>query len=188
MEGSDELALPNVREDVLRVLYAADRRYPATGLDPLNIAWLFGERCDEYICDYLFHLRGYIRNLNPVRKARVNELARLRAKQAASFREKRQRSLSSPPVKVKSKKSKFNNRAIAEAQTDLSKPSSIEWALWRDDNPEYIKKTKSRKRDRDDDDVEYVDEPLSTRALVKRMRGSEEYTSASSESLVSSEF
>lgn len=178
------------------VLVSAPRRYHESPSDPLNISYVFGGASDEAIAAYLMKLRKYImhRIKRDGSRSALEELATIEAKPSAPAE------VSKPRAEVLSSKrnDRFviakppkNNRALIDAQRERRPPSSIEWAVWRGDNPDYIKKSKSRKREREvaDGAAEDVEEPLSNRQAPHEggaQIGSEEYTSASSAELLES--
>lgn len=179
-------------------LVSAPRRYPKTPSDPMNLAHVFGDTAsDAAIAAYLQLLRKYImtRVKREESRSALAELETIKAKPSARAE------VLKPRAEVLSSKrndrgvialAPKNNRALREAQRDRRPPSSIEWAAWRDDNPGYIKKSTSRKREREVADPAGgdVEEPLSTRQAPHEggaQIASEEYTSASSQYLSSSE-
>lgn len=163
--------------EIAMLLAAARRRYPETKTDPMNVGGLFGPQCsDQDVCEYLWSLRHYIMQRLRDKKRKVKPSKRAELAMALSPPKKREREENSEKVDDSEfKRLKRNNRAIIEAIRDHREPSSIEWARWRDDNPEYQKKTKSRKRERESDNDDDVVEPLSTRRTIEQR---EEYADA----------
>lgn len=187
--------------DVLALLVDAHKPHPRATSDPMNILWLFQGMSDLDTADYLFRVRGTL--LRQLKKDAARDAMVMATVDAVENRAKKLRRLgvpaqiaevSPPRAEVISRKRvepqvddrpPKDNRALQDAWRERRQPSSIEWAVWRGDNPEYVKKTKSRKREREVavHAVEDVVEPLSKRGSP----ASDEYTSASSQSL-SSEF
>lgn len=188
--------------DVLALLADAPKPHPRALSDPMNILWLFQGMPDQATVDYLWGVRKTlmvelkkVANREALAEAAVITASK-RAKKLLRLGVPAQKAEVSPPRAevISRKRVKLevddrppkDNRALKDAWRERRQPSSIEWAVWRGDNPEYVKKTKSRKREREVavHAVGDVGEPLSKRGSIAEPL-SEDYTSASSQSLSS---